>query len=154
MKLDAADNRSTGAHYLGCVMLLLLALTPIPAEALDPNIDVSQYAHAAWLVQDGYFDGSPWAVTQTTDGYIWVGTGSGLLRFDGSRFAPWKFSGAQRLPSDDIFSLLGARDGSLWIGTRGGLAHFVNRTLVNFPDFHDSCTFNSRGSLRNHLDFT
>ena len=39
-------------------MLLLLALTPIPAEALDPNIDVSQYAHAAWLVQDGYFNGS------------------------------------------------------------------------------------------------
>ena len=40
-------------------MLLLLALTPIPAEALDPNIDVSQYAHAAWLVQDGYFNGTP-----------------------------------------------------------------------------------------------
>ena len=133
------SGRGSGMkHYLGSLMLLLLALTPIPAEALDPNIDVSQYAHAVWLVQDGYFNGTPWAVTQTTDGYIWVGTGSGLLRFDGSRFAPWKFSDAQRLPSDEIFSLLGARDGSLWIGTRAGLAHFVNRKLVNFPEFHDS----------------
>ena len=68
-------------------------------------------------MQDGTFDGHPWTIAQTTDGYIWVGTFSGLLRFDGARFVSDAVTGDERLTSATITTLFGASDGSLWIGT-------------------------------------
>jgi len=98
---------------------------------------VSQYAHRAWVVRDGFFSGAPKAITQTTDGYIWVGTDSGVFRFDGSRFEAWSSPDGKKLPSSNIGPLLGARDGSLWIGTLEGLAHFADHKLTVYSDFHD-----------------
>jgi len=115
----------------------LLALWSVPFCARAQEQRVSQYLHRAWLVRDGFFNGQPATITQTTDGYIWVGTTSGLYRFDGSRFEPWSSPDGKKLPSDVILALVGARDGSLWIGMRGGLAHFVDRKLVVYLDFHD-----------------
>jgi ligand-binding sensor domain-containing protein len=74
-------------------------------------------------MQDGVFRGAPNAIAQTSDGYIWIGTESELLRFDGVRFTRWTSPDGTKLPSLEIDSLLGARDGSLWIGTRAGLSH-------------------------------
>jgi hypothetical protein len=117
--------------------LCLISLVSVSAHALDPDMDVSQYAHAAWLMQDGYFSGVPNAIAQGAGGYLWIGTQSGLLRFDGVRFLPWTPPDGTPLPSTNIRSLLGARDGSLWIGTPVGIAHLVNDKLVEFPNFHD-----------------
>jgi len=52
------------------------------ALAVDPSRHISQYAHTTWRIQDGVFSGAPHAITQTTDGYLWIGTEAGLLRFD------------------------------------------------------------------------
>jgi len=49
--------------------------------ALDPGRRISQYAHTAWRVQDGSINIGT-SITQTTDGYLWLGTPEGLLRFD------------------------------------------------------------------------
>ena len=57
--------------------------------ALDPAVRISQYAHTAWRVRDGVIGSSPHAVGQTTDGYLWIGSDAGLVRFDGVRFVPW-----------------------------------------------------------------
>ena len=70
-------------------VLLLLLFLENSVWAVDPTRHISQYAHTAWRVQDGVFGGAPWAITQTTDGYLWIGTRTGLLRFDGVRFVPW-----------------------------------------------------------------
>jgi signal transduction histidine kinase/ligand-binding sensor domain-containing protein len=83
-------------------------------------------------MQDGFFKGSPYALAQTRDGYLWVGTRSELLRFDGVRFVPWRARHGEQLPNSQISSLLGARDGSLWIGTRGGLSRWKAETLTNY----------------------
>ena len=85
-------------------------------------------------MQDGVFATKPNAIAQTSDGYLWIGTGDGLLRFDGVRFAPWAAHKGQKLPNSFIWSLLAARDGTLWIGTKGGLAHLINGDLIDFPD--------------------
>ena len=66
------------------------------------------------------------AVVQTNDGYLWVGTDAGLLRFDGVRFVPWSPGDGQRLPSSQIYTLLAASDGSLWIATVAGLSRWKN----------------------------
>src|SRR5215813_7499357 len=118
-------------------IVALLALWSVPFCALAQEQRVSQYAHRAWLVRDGFFSGAPKAITRTTDGYIWVGTDSGLYRFDGISFELWSSPDGKRLPSSLISALQGTRDGSLWIGMLGGLAHFVDRKLVLYPDFHD-----------------
>ena len=112
---------------------LALALLCTAATALDPSRQISQYAHTAWRIQDGDFSGTPHAITQTTDGYLWIGTEAGLVRFDGVRFVPWIPPPGKRLPSRSISSLLGASDGSLWIGTVRGLARWKDGSLVDFP---------------------
>jgi signal transduction histidine kinase/ligand-binding sensor domain-containing protein len=114
-----------------CVLLFVIAALPL--RAVDPTRHLSQYAHTAWRVQDGGLKAAPSTITQTSDGYIWIGTFSGLVRFDGVRFVPWTSPDRVQLPSSQIYSLLGARDGTLWIGTREGLSHWVNQHLVNYP---------------------
>jgi signal transduction histidine kinase/ligand-binding sensor domain-containing protein len=123
----------------GLIFLLIALLTPALARALDPSVRISQYGHHAWLSQDGYFSGTPRAIAQTQDGYIWIGTATGILRFNSMQFSPEIIPG-DRLPSQEIVSLLGAKDGSLWIGTRGGLARYKDRAVFVFPDFHDIVT--------------
>jgi len=104
------------------------------ASAVDPDRRISQYAHTAWRVRDGAFAGTPTSIAQTTDGYIWIGTIAGLLRFDGVRFVPWTPPAGKHLPNPSVLSLLGAKDGSLWIGTAAGLAQWKNGELVTFPE--------------------
>src|SRR5215469_8627401 len=101
------------------------------AWAIDPSRRISQYAHSSWRTQDGVFASAPTVIAQTGDGYIWIGTQSGLLRFDGVRFVPWIFpEGSSHLPSQYIVALMAASDGSLWIGTTEGLAHLKNNARL------------------------
>jgi signal transduction histidine kinase/ligand-binding sensor domain-containing protein len=109
-----------------CFLLFFLAAT---AWAVDPHTLVTQYGHTAWRIQDGFV--APESITQTTDGYIWIGTSSGLVRFDGVKFAPWTPPDGQSLQSE-VNYLFGARDGSLWIGTPGGLRHLKDGKLFNY----------------------
>ena len=119
---------------LGAVSASLLLLALPRALALDPDRRISQYSHTAWRVRDGAFAGAPSAITQTTDGYVWIGTFAGLLRFDGVRFVPFVPPAGKQLPNPAIISLLGATDGSLWIGTASGLAEWKNGELFTFPE--------------------
>jgi signal transduction histidine kinase/ligand-binding sensor domain-containing protein len=112
--------------------LLLFFFAAISAWAVDPSRHISQYAHSAWRIQDGVFSGTPKAVAQTTDGYLWIGTTSGLVRFDGVRFVPWVPPEGQQLPSSRINSLLGTPDGSLWVGTGVGLSRWRDNQLTNY----------------------
>jgi PAS domain S-box-containing protein len=112
---------------------MLLAVLPA-ALALDPDLRISQYAHTAWRVRDGIFPAAPTAIAQTTDGYMWIGTFAGLLRFDGVRFVPFTPPAGEHLPNPALISLLGATDGSLWIGTASGLARWKNGELLAFPE--------------------
>ena len=112
---------------------ILLALCA-GALALDPSLDVSQYAHTAWKIRDGFFKGRIFSIAQTPDGYLWLGTEFGLLRFDGVSGVPWTAPTGESLPSAFILSLLAARDGRLWIGTDGGLASWKDNKLTHYPE--------------------
>jgi len=118
------------AGILGGVLLAWCAC----AAALDPSLDISQYAHTAWRVRDGFFKASIQPIAQPSDGYLWLGTQFGLLRFDGMRALPWHPPEGQALPSDFIYSLRASRDGTLWIGTREGLASWREGKLTQYPE--------------------
>jgi ligand-binding sensor domain-containing protein len=119
-----------------CFLLLYLhsLFAPGTVLAVESGKKITQYAHTAWRMQDGYFNGAPHAITQTADGYIWIGTQNELLRFDGVRLSRWTPPAGSQLPPSRIWTLLGSRDGSLWIGTDSGLAHWNNRELVILRD--------------------
>lgn len=108
-------------------LLVLIAQYSIHAEIpFQP-----QYTRRTWHIQDGLPEETIQAIQQTSDGYLWIGTTGGLVRFDGSRFV--HFLQPQHrvaLTNDSTFCILVARDGSLWLGTEGeGLLHFQNGVL-------------------------
>lgn len=96
------------------------------ARALDPNRAMSQYLHDRWGPDRGFMGGAVYAISQSSDGYLWIGTERGLVRFDG-----FNFTLVQRpLPDDPatgpVRGLILDADGLLWIrldGTRLLLYH-------------------------------
>jgi signal transduction histidine kinase/ligand-binding sensor domain-containing protein len=110
--------------------------------ALNPSLDVKQYAHTAWKVREGFAKGEITSIAQTPDGYIWLGTQFGLLRFDGVRAISWQPLADQHLLSSYVFSLLAARDGTLWIGTWNGLASWKDGRLTQYPALAEHYIFN------------
>jgi ligand-binding sensor domain-containing protein len=95
---------------------------PTTAAAIAP---VEQYTRRIWRVQDGLPEDTVQAIQQSPDGYLWIGTTGGLVRFDGSHFLLYDHATTPALADNSVFCVLSARDGSLWIGTDGGgLVHF------------------------------
>ncbi len=115
-------------------MLAFMLTAGTCAFALNPALDVSQYAHTAWKIRDGFAKGSILSIAQTPDGYLWLGTAFGLYRFDGVRNVLWQPPPDQQLPSTTISTLVAARDGALWIGTWSGLASWKNGKLTQYAE--------------------
>src|SRR4030095_422651 len=101
---------------------------------LDPTLDISQDAHKAWRLRDGFFKSPVCCIAQTPDGYLWVGTESGLLRFDGIKTVAFQPPPNSQLPSNDIWALITTRDGMLWIGTAKGLASWNGHKLKTYSE--------------------
>src|ERR1700758_1115597 len=125
-----ARERTFGA--VGALLSMLLACGS--AFPLDPNLDISQYAHTAWKIRDGFAKGAIFSIAQTPDGYLWLGTELGLRRFDGVHAVPWQPPGGEKLPDNFISGLLVARDGTLWIGTLKGLASYKYGKFKRFQE--------------------
>ncbi len=121
------------AQTKAVVCLLILLTTGACAFGLDPSLDISQYAHTAWKVREGFTRGTIFSMAQTPDGYLWLGTESGLARFDGVQAVPWQPPNGEQLPSNFVQELLVARDGTLWIGTDKGLASWKDGEFTQYP---------------------
>ena len=104
------------------------------ARALDPSLEISQYAHTSWKVRDGFTKGIILSAAQGPDGYLWLGTEFGLLRFDGVRAIPWQPPPGQQLPSAISGPLLFSRDGTLWLGMTNGLASWKDGKLTIYRE--------------------
>jgi len=98
---------------------LVLAL-PTGAAALDAAKAITQYLHDIWQTRDGLPQNTITAIAQTPDGYLWLGTREGLIRFDGVRFTVFDSNTTPEITQDQVLSLLADRQGRLWIGTWGG----------------------------------
>jgi ligand-binding sensor domain-containing protein/two-component sensor histidine kinase len=100
---------------------LLIGVTPL--LALDSSKEFTQYTRTVWTQAQGLPQDSVRVITQTADGYLWLGTSEGLVRFDGYEFVTYtKREGF--LPGNGILSFAAGRDGTLWIGTSEGLASY------------------------------
>ena len=127
-------SRTLERRVIAASVLLLTLTWCSQALALNPALGVNQYSHTAWKITNGFSSGVIRSIAQTVDGYLWLGTELGLLRFDGVRAVPWQPPSDQSLPSDEIWTVLGSRDGALWIGTAKGVARWKAGRLTLYPE--------------------
>lgn len=85
------------------------------ASALDPSRALSQYVRERWGPDRGFPRGAVYAIAQTADGYLWIGTEAGLIRFDGLNF---KLIAAET-PMTTVLGLVADNENNLWIRLPG-----------------------------------
>ena len=129
----AAGVRARQRVHVVTILLGILLGGWTSAFALNPSLDISQYGHTSWKIREGFPAGTAFAMAQTPDGYLWLGTEFGLFRTDGVRFIRWQPPVGQQLPASP-YALLVTRDGTLWIGTFAGLVSWNGDKLTRYPE--------------------
>src|SRR5258708_35907262 len=96
-------------------------LLALQSEASNPNKPLTEYTHTVWTHKDGLPSAFIYSIAQTQDGYLWLATTDGLVRFDGVRFVHWRPKTGYKALLGVVRTLCAVRDGSLWVGTASGL---------------------------------
>jgi signal transduction histidine kinase/streptogramin lyase len=143
------------ASFVVCIVLLCsspmqaqrwhaAATTQLSPQSAPPLADM---AHMSWVRRDGA-PSDITALAQTKDGYLWIGSGLGLYRFDGLQFSAYPFTSADpQLPSSNISALAASPDGGLWIGYRmGGMTYLHNGKKSDYNK-HDGLVSESTEQL-------
>ncbi len=107
-------------YYLLLLTFFLLPRGEKCLATLDPGKPVSEYAIEIWGAERGLDVFAIHSIIQSRDGFLWLGTDEGLVRFDGTQFIRFDRSNTPGMASDNITSVVQDDSGSLWMGTRGG----------------------------------
>src|ERR1700733_6565121 len=110
-----------------CRLIAICLLAWLAACASASGDGFSGYTERFWQAPDGLPEQTVQAFAQTADGYLWIGTTGGLLRFDGAHFTLFDRQNTPALRENSIFCLMVSRDNTVWIGTEGGgVARYAN----------------------------
>lgn len=123
-------------RLLSAAGMLLLFLSSVSALAESTQVrdqPLKHMQHTRWTQKDG-LPGVVMAIVRGTDGYLWVGTGAGLFRFDGLRFERFESIAGDALPSQGVLSLHAVKDRGLWVGLIAGGTVFVRDGRVETVD--------------------
>ena len=117
-----------------CASVVAFLGTASSARALDPSKTLAQYVAHQWKQSD---DGLPQnqvaSILQSRDGYLWMASQEGLIRFDGERFTVTATRDVPAIGTNDIDALAEDANGALWLGTRGaGVVRYVNGAFTVF----------------------
>lgn len=122
-----------------CIFLTALkAPTPVAARVRSTGSPLAAdlatpYSIDVWKAEEGLPQNSVQVIVQTRDGYLWMGTQEGLVRFDGVRFSIYDVGNTAELRSNYVRALHEDRSGNLWIGTEGGgLSRFKGGTFTTY----------------------
>ncbi|HSY35387.1 MAG TPA: two-component regulator propeller domain-containing protein [Acidobacteriaceae bacterium] len=106
--------RAWPLRTLFCVLVMACGLSPAGGQNLK------YLSQQSWSTEEGLPQSSVHSIVQTTDGYVWLATEGGLVRFDGVAFQTFDRSDQPAFTSDDVCCLVAESDG-LWIGTADGV---------------------------------
>ncbi|MBI2215437.1 MAG: hypothetical protein HYU52_17445 [Acidobacteria bacterium] len=131
--VSRAERTRTGScvPFALAVSLLLSAST---ALALPSDRAISQYVRKSWTVRDGLPHGTVRGVAQTADGYLWLATYEGLVRFNGERFRVFDREHAAELASSSVLCLHRTSDNTLWLGTSTGVVTYRDGVFHKLPE--------------------
>ena len=105
---------AAGGFWCWICSFLLGWLAPTPAYGLDPARALHQYRCTNWSRQNGLTVSSINAVVQSGDGYLWLGTQQGLVRFNGHAFTSFPVPHSTMFLSQNISSLSASKRGGVW----------------------------------------
>ncbi len=105
-------GRRTALRFPGVLALALLSV--ISARAAAPAIFAVGDNHTRWSAATGFTGGHVYSITQTSDGYLWIGTSTGLVRFDGLTFVPVRPDASETSETPSIVGVARDLDGNLW----------------------------------------
>ncbi|NIM12982.1 MAG: response regulator [Candidatus Aminicenantes bacterium] len=133
MKKSAGGRGQRIASRAGCISLIFLIFSFLSLSSLgfslDPEKKITQYVHDVWGVENGLPQSSVTSIIRTRDGYLWLGTEEGLVRFDGVALTTYDKTNVEQIRNNHITVLCEDREGNLWIGTHGG-----GLTCMNIED--------------------
>ena len=114
---------------------ILTLMAPDRADALDPHKKLSQYGLEAWQAKQGLANGGILCIAQSADGYLWLGTRRGLVRFDGTEFRLFDRIASGGLIGWNVYHIEPRPDGSILFSTEGGagLIEFRNGKFSKYP---------------------
>jgi signal transduction histidine kinase/ligand-binding sensor domain-containing protein len=113
--------------------ILLPVITASLLLTLFASSARAQYRFDSWTTDNGLPQNVVYAVTQTRDGYLWLTTFDGLVRYDGVRFTVFNRSNSRGLTSNRFSALFEDTDGTLWMGTiDGGLIRLRDGVFTSF----------------------
>jgi diguanylate cyclase (GGDEF)-like protein len=108
-----------------CALLAAGAANSQSTHPFDPSrLAITQYRVDGWQTEQGLPQNTAQAMYQSRDGYLWVGTGAGLARFDGVRFATFESVPIVEIASRPIFGFMEDAEGALWIGHSRGATRY------------------------------
>jgi ligand-binding sensor domain-containing protein/signal transduction histidine kinase len=135
-KTARSSARFAGARRVdalwGLLAIAVLLGHGLTAIALEPSTPLANYGRQTWVMENGLPQNTVQALLQTRDGFVWLGTEVGLVRFDGNGFQVFDRNSTPALPGNDVRCLLETRDGALWIGTSEGLARWKDGVVTAF----------------------
>jgi ligand-binding sensor domain-containing protein len=105
-------------NALAATVALLALIGSGPLDAVDPSWAIKQ-----WTTAHGLPQSSVTALAQTPDGFLWVGTSGGLVRFDGTRFLLVRVAGAEGSETLQVSALAADSSGTVWVGTENSGAY-------------------------------
>jgi PAS domain S-box-containing protein len=138
------------------IIIILTAMVGLSCLclALDPRKALTQYGHEVWNEDEGLPQSSVTSIVQTPDGYLWLGTQEGLVRFDGVKFDVYDKSNTKEIRTNFVSCLLVGRDSTLWVGTKGGGVCSYKRGVFRNISTCDTLPGNSISSLLETRDGT
>ena len=107
-------------HVIALIIANAFWAAGATAQSISPNRVFGRYQQINWQERDGLPQNTVIAIATTRDGYLWLGTYEGAVRFDGVRFTLFNPSTTTGIGNSFVTSLLERRDGSLWLATYGG----------------------------------
>src|SRR5258708_30456516 len=116
----------------GCFLALAGICLVNSACALDSARAVSQYVHDKWGANRGFLGGAVYAICQSEDGYLWIGTERGLVRFDGFTFTLIQRPLPDSHPIGAVRGLVSDAEGNLWVRLDG--SHLLRYREGKFED--------------------
>ena len=122
-------RRTIRLLYLTACLCLVCNST---ARALDSRKPLSQYTHTVWQTDTGLPQNTVHHILQTHNGYIWLATDGGLVRFDGVEFAVFDKQNTPAIRSNQIRNLSQDTQGNLWISTPEGLVRQRDKRFTLF----------------------
>jgi ligand-binding sensor domain-containing protein len=130
--------------FISICVLQILLLWMLEGYSLDRHKAVTQYNYNIWTTEDGLPQNSISSITQTTDGYIWTASESGLARFDGVRFSPILI---KEIGSNGISRLRASRNGGLWVLSLAGKLLYLKDSNISMHTVSDKPFTDNRQAL-------